>query len=912
MAPSGRGAHAPSTWPGAARSGSRLAALALALLVCASVAPGVSAARRAGGLPSAFGSRRRDVDASRVREGSGRAARGSVSGPAASRGPNDAGKRPVRTDAAAGAFALGGSAAGSGAVRAASSAPAAELTTPIEYHNYLEKFRARETVIPPALRLSPANAVRTGAGHLDLAPLPRSSSGGAEGAVGSFEGEAWEFAIDSLEFVDDRAEETDSRGWTWLKDGSSANGTSAADGAAFSPGPRLGVNSTLLEGALTYVQVAVRDVPSPSREDVLAAYVPQDGVHRGLAPFKYEMLSSLEGYLENGRATVVVTVLNLRRDVRFALLRGGISSPPELLAESARLVQSQPNLPTGVHLMIGHRPSDMLVQWSTRDAGDPIVRYGERPDDLRFAAPAVSSTYHRKQMGRHPANREGWVKPGMLHTAIMGGLTPGRLYYYTVGDAAPEALRTEPKPFLAHPGVGPHVPVSILGAADMGVGEVDGFTAAKEYQVALDVALSMSLDARDVNSKHHTVEDAETPSGAASTAQAAGNASFAGLPAVGSYRLPPPPTSFPFPGPYRLLLINGDLAYAQGYGALWDAYLYQMRDLLTSVPIVTSIANHERDCLGEAFYPTSKDSGGECGVPYYARFPMPRPNAAADQAFYSFDFGGAHVAVLSSEHDFTEGSPQHQWLLGDLGSVDRSKTPWLFLALHRPIYVDANDFKYPDGKQTTAIQLQTALEDALSRYEVDVVLAGHHHSYQRTCAVSMGVCRWEVGQDDALERTVGAPHRDAATNGGRIVHDVLSQRAVWAGEDDELAALDAGEADVFNSTALEKKRKKKKHSHGGTHDSHGTVHLLFGHGGADFTDDGFPEVPPWIRSVFFQTHGHVRMHLNETAFAFEAIDVTTGEVFDSVVVHKAKQHHHKKKKKKHHKKKHPDGLLAEQ
>jgi hypothetical protein len=62
-------------------------------------------------------------------------------------------------------------------------------------------------------------------------------------------------------------------------------------------------------------------------------------------------------------------------------------------------------------------------------------------------------------------------------------------------------------------------------------------------------------------------------------------------------------------------------------------------------------------------------SGGECGVPYRHRFPLPRsardPQAAAlsnPPFWYSFDYGPAHFVVLSSEHRVDLDSPQYQWL----------------------------------------------------------------------------------------------------------------------------------------------------------------------------------------------------------------------------------------------------------
>ena len=107
---------------------------------------------------------------------------------------------------------------------------------------------------------------------------------------------------------------------------------------------------------------------------------------------------------------------------------------------------------------------------------------------------------------------------------------------------------------------------------------------------------------------------------------------------------------------------------------------------------------------------------------------MPAPSPRRDTLWYSFDYGPVHFAVMSTEHDFTAGSRQLHWLEGDLAGVERERTPWVVLVGHRPIYIDADDASDPLGKQTTALQLQTALEHMLVKNRVDLTLSGHHHS----------------------------------------------------------------------------------------------------------------------------------------------------------------------------------------
>ena len=110
-------------------------------------------------------------------------------------------------------------------------------------------------------------------------------------------------------------------------------------------------------------------------------------------------------------------------------------------------------------------------------------------------------------------------------------------------------------------------------------------------------------------------------------------------------------TGPPGGGAYSLVLHPGDLAYARGYGALWDAWLLQQQPLASRVPYAVAIGNHERDVLEDGGIPyRTVDSGGEGGVPFGARFPLPTPTpGAVDQPWYAFDHGPIHFTVMSTE-----------------------------------------------------------------------------------------------------------------------------------------------------------------------------------------------------------------------------------------------------------------------
>jgi hypothetical protein len=124
--------------------------------------------------------------------------------------------------------------------------------------------------------------------------------------------------------------------------------------------------------------------------------------------------------------------------------------------------------------------------------------------------------------------------------------------------------------------------------------------------------------------------------------------------------------------------------------------------------------------------------------------------------WYSFDYGLAHFISIDGETDFansseksfaarvtgnqtkptrkqtfvTDSGPfgkvedfkdtktyeQYQWLVKDLESVDRCKTPWIIAMSHKPMY----------STQVQAYQanIRAAFEDLLLKNNVDVYLSG--------------------------------------------------------------------------------------------------------------------------------------------------------------------------------------------
>ncbi len=190
--------------------------------------------------------------------------------------------------------------------------------------------------------------------------------------------------------------------------------------------------------------------------------------------------------------------------------------------------------------------------------------------------------------------------------------------------------------------------------------------------------------------------------------------------------------------------ILGDMSYADGDNNRWDTWGRMMESMLANLPTMYMVGNHEIEddkTTKMSFLPyrnrfrmpsTLKEVDGP-----YAYFPdLPHHYYNLDltydggSSYYSFSVGLAHFIVLNTynTHLSGKGSPQYNFLKTDLESIDRSKTPWVFVFMHGPFY-QSNEV-HQDEHAT--LLLQSWAEPLFNQYHVDAVFAGHVHAYQRT------------------------------------------------------------------------------------------------------------------------------------------------------------------------------------
>ncbi|KAL9273356.1 putative inactive purple acid phosphatase 27 [Drosera capensis] len=388
-------------------------------------------------------------------------------------------------------------------------------------------------------------------------------------------------------------------------------------------------------------------------------------------------------------SSITFHVINIRTDIEFVLFGGGFDHPC-IMKRTKAFKFANPNKPLYGHISsidstaTSSKRCDisiaMRLTWVSGDKAPQQVHYGDGK-----VQNSTITTFTQSEMCTSllpsPAKDFGWHDPGYIHSAIMQGLKPSTTYVYKYGsDYAGWSDQLE----FRTPPAGGSDEVRIIAYGDMGKAP------------------------RDSSIEHYIQPGSISVTDAVAAEVAAGNVDS--------------------------IFHIGDISYATGFLVEWDYFLHLIAPLASCLPYMTAIGNHERDYVDSGSVFETPDSGGECGVPYEAYFPM--PTQAKDKPWYSIEQGPLHFTIMSTEHDWTPNSDQYTWLKSDMNSVNRSRTPWLIFAGHRQMYSS-----YSDAIFTVDQHFIDSVEPLLLASKVDLVLFGHVHNYERTCAMYQGKCK---------------------------------------------------------------------------------------------------------------------------------------------------------------------------
>ena len=172
-----------------------------------------------------------------------------------------------------------------------------------------------------------------------------------------------------------------------------------------------------------------------------------------------------------------------------------------------------------------------------------------------------------------------------------------------------------------------------------------------------------------------------------------------------------------------LWIMLGDNAYGSGTDDAYQRAVFETYpQVLRRTVLWPALGNHDGH---------TADSTTESG-PYYDIFSLPRNGEAGGvpsrtEAYYSFDYGNMHFIVLDSyETDRSPEGAMMTWLEADLQASDKE---WVIAFWHHAPYSRGSR---DSDTQERMIEMRQNAVPILERYGVDLVLAGHSHSYERS------------------------------------------------------------------------------------------------------------------------------------------------------------------------------------
>lgn len=152
--------------------------------------------------------------------------------------------------------------------------------------------------------------------------------------------------------------------------------------------------------------------------------------------------------------------------------------------------------------------------------------------------------------------------------------------------------------------------------------------------------------------------------------------------------------------PFDALLITGDLVYEEGDSDLTDASVIRpYAATFTRAEIIAALGNHDIE----------SDEGGDI----MRRLGRPGP-------VYVQDVGPVRVITLDSNRVTTA---QTEWLKRVLDQP-RPASTWVIVVMHHPAF--------SSGEHGSEEDVRQAWVPVFAREDVDIVLAGHDHDYERT------------------------------------------------------------------------------------------------------------------------------------------------------------------------------------
>ena len=364
--------------------------------------------------------------------------------------------------------------------------------------------------------------------------------------------------------------------------------------------------------------------------------------------------------------------------------------------------------PFGRHLAFGADPStQMRLTWQVPAPVDaPFVRLGNRAGDLGPRIPAALVALDVPAIGTNPAVTQYYVHARFDH------LVPATTYVYGVGhtgfDPADPSLPGAVSTFTTAPAPGRLAPPFTFTAfGDQG----SSYNAVANDSVLLGQDPAFHLHAGDI--------------------------SYADS--------------------------SGDGLITDTYDVrLWDSWFTQIEPVASQVPWMVALGNHDMEAW------LSPDGyGGEV-----RRFQFPGNGPAVSPGTYSFTYGDVAIVSLDANdvsneipanQGFTAGA-QRAWLATELAALrSRPDIDFIVVFFHHCAYSTCSVHASEGGVRAE----WTSLFD---QYDVDLVINGHNHIYERTDPIRAGASTRTAPIGATIDPTTDGTTYVAAGAAGRSLY----------------------------------------------------------------------------------------------------------------------------------------------
>ena len=330
-----------------------------------------------------------------------------------------------------------------------------------------------------------------------------------------------------------------------------------------------------------------------------------------------------------------------------------------------------PVLARGPYLQQG-TPTSVIVRWRTNVVADSRVMFGQAVELTGELPQQPDAASLSLSVASALATRD--------HEITLTGLVPNTRYYYSVGHDLGSTYQILAGNDAEHffdtpPQAGVPAPLRIWALGDSGLGN----------QVA-----------RDVRDRYYEFTNDVANGGA--------NARHT-----------------------ELWLMLGDNAYPQGTDRQYQDGLFDIfPEMLRKSVLWPTPGNHDLYDVGAGTWP------------YFDIFTLPQNGEAgglqsSDEAYYSFDYANVHFVSLDSvsySNDTLPGSDMLTWLEADLADTTQD---WIIAFFHHPPYSKgAHDSDDPDDSNGRLVAMRQYVVPVLDAHGVDLVLAGHSHSFERS------------------------------------------------------------------------------------------------------------------------------------------------------------------------------------